>query len=377
MHELHHENDVESTTSGLQTRRYAEAWQASAVLHGVADSVVLADAEGAVLYVNPAFERQSGLSAAQAIGKPLTSLLAHIPSQAWEAIRARQTWRGEVNHTRPDGTAYDADIVATPIVDREGKLAQIICVERDITHLKELQRLKARFVTQVSNELRTPITHMKMYTTLLERGRAEKREQYLEGLKREVAHLEAIIEDLFSLSQLDMQDAVHLERREINLNSLVSQMGARFAPVAADQRVILAQDLDHALPPINANAELVIQALLHLMNNALTYTPMDGRVTLRTAVMKEDDTLFAAVIVDDTGPGITPEEQAHLFDPFFRGQAGLGQNVPGTGLGLPIVRQIAALHGGKITVRSEGVPGKGSTFILMFPLPQKETKAGE
>jgi signal transduction histidine kinase len=212
-----------------------------------------------------------------------------------------------------------------------------------------------------------------MYQSLLQRGRPDKRDNYLRALEQETAHLEALIEDLFSLSQLDLQDAALLEHREVNLNRLVSQLAARFSTVAADQHIILAQDLDYALPPVEVNFDLIVQALTNLLGNAFVYTPPGGRVTLRTGVMKHGDGLYAAVLVDDTGAGVAPDEQARVFEPFFRGRASESQAAPGSGLGLSIVREIARLHRGHILLRSDGVPGKGSTFTLLLPLASTST----
>ncbi len=364
-------NNLEPVARNLHTARPFELPQPDALLHCVADSVILTDAAGTILYVNPAFERQSGFPAAEIIGQRLEALLPCLDSDSWQAIQSGQTWRAEPRCTRKDGTTFDADVVVTPICDPDGRLQQVVCVLRDITHLKDVQRLKARFVTEVSNELRDPITLIKMYQSLLERGRPDKREHYRAIIQQELARLEALIENLFSLSQLDLQDAAELERHEVNLNSLVSQIAARFSLIAADQGTILSQDLDYALPPVEANVDLVTQALANLVNNAFAYTPVGGRVTLRTGVMKHAGNLYAAVIVDDTGAGVAPDEQERIFEPFYRGRASQTQVAPGTGLGLSIVHQVARLHGGHVMLRSEGVPGQGSTFMLLLPLPPK------
>lgn len=348
--------------------RPLEGWQLDAVLRYLADAVVVADQEGKVLYHNPAFERLTGLTGDEIVQRSIQELLPCDYPSLWESLEADQPWRGEVHCVYATGAAFDADVVVTPMRRQGEQARQLICTLRDITHLKDVQRLKARFVAQVSNELRNPITHLKTYLTLLQRGKPEKRDQYLATLSRELAHLETLIEKLFSLSQLDLQEADQLERQKVNLNSLASQMAARFASVAADQRIILGQDLDHHLPLVEANAGLVIQALTNLVDNAITYTPAGGRVTLRTGVMKRDESLYAALIVQDTGQGITPAEQARLFEPFVRGETSRELGVPGTGLGLAIVQQIARLHRGHVEVRSDGVPGKGSTFTLLFPI---------
>ncbi|MCZ7544034.1 MAG: PAS domain-containing sensor histidine kinase [Anaerolineae bacterium] len=345
-----------------------DLWPSEVVLDHMTDAALLADADAVICYVNPAFERLTGFTAPEVIGQSLEVALPCAAAGIWPVVRGGTPWHGEVQCVRNDGVAFDAEVAIAPVCDAAGAPLLFVCTQRDVTRYNALQRLKTRFVTEASDELRASITHLKVFVGLLQRGRPEKRDQYMEALQGSVAQLETLVERLFSVSQLDLQDLALLERRALDLNSMISQMAARYSAVAADARIVLAQDLDHTLPQIEANMELVIQAVTNLLTNALDYTPPGGRVTLRTGVMRHNGGLYAAAIVDDTGQGVMPDEQAEVFEPFYRGQASQALGVPGTGLGLTIVRQIARLHGGDVLVRSDGVPGKGSTFTLLFPL---------
>ncbi|MCX6032848.1 MAG: ATP-binding protein [Chloroflexi bacterium] len=254
--------------------------------------------------------------------------------------------------------------------------------------LRELDRLKSQFVTNVSHELRTPLTNITLMATLIERGKPEKRAQYLATLYREIGLLTALIEDLLYLSRMDAgknQPAL----AELDLNQIVGNLAGDRAALLADRGLQLQTDLAPDLPPVRADAKMVTQVLTNLMTNAMNYTPVGGTITVRTRLERggegaderggEGVTEHAArstqhairntwvtFSVSDTGPGITAEERVRLFERFYRGEAGRASGASGTGLGLSICQEIVQRHNGRITVESE--PGQGSTFTVWLPV---------
>jgi signal transduction histidine kinase len=116
-----------------------------------------------------------------------------------------------------------------------------------------------------------------------------------------------------------------------------------------------------------ADANLIEQALSVLLTNALNYTPAHGQVMVQTHTDPLADRQWIGFSVIDTGLGISPDEQTKLFTRFFRGQTGRKSGVPGTGLGLAIAKEIVERHGGKIEVKSDGIPGSGTTFTVWIP----------
>ncbi len=277
------------------------------------------------------------------------------------------------------------------VAERTAELVQREAALQDANQkLRELDRLKSQFVTNVSHELRTPLTNITLMATLIERGKPEKRAQYLATLHREISLLTALIEDLLYLSRMDLgKNPPALA--ELDLNQIVGNLAGDRAALLADRGLQLQTDLAPDLPPVRADAKMVTQVLTNLMTNAMNYTPAGGMVTVRTGywvlgieksntqypipdIQSPTSGTWVTFSVRDTGPGITVEERARLFERFYRGEAGRASGAAGTGLGLSICQEIVRRHGGRITVESE--PGQGSTFTVWLPVvgPENEGK---
>lgn len=234
------------------------------------------------------------------------------------------------------------------------------------THLQALSRLKDEFVSNLSHELRTPITSLKLYHDLLA-ARPDKRDDYLSRLKRETNRLERLVEDLLSLSRMD-QGQVIPQFALVDLNALITLYVTDRQPLAESRGLTLVIQPDASLPQVSADQGMLGKVLSILLTNAVSYTPAGGQVTV--SVLRQRAGLHEQVgfSVSDTGPGIPLEEQPQLFQRFFRGQAGRQSSTPGTGLGLAIVREIIERHQGRVEAVSAGVPGQGATFTVWWPM---------
>lgn len=231
--------------------------------------------------------------------------------------------------------------------------------------LRELDQLKSQFVANVSHELRTPLANIKLYLQLLEKGRAEKRGQYLATLHREAGLLHRLIEELLDLSRFD------LGRRPVmpvplDLNLLIQRLLSDRAALIADRGLTLHTRLALNLPSVLADQAMMSQVLTNLLANAMNYTPPGGAITLATSLRADSNRHWLTFSVSDTGPGIAPKEREHIFDRFYRGEASRANVVSGAGLGLAICQEILYRHHGQITLDSE--PGRGSTFTAWLPL---------
>ena len=230
--------------------------------------------------------------------------------------------------------------------------------------LKSLDELKSQFVSNVSHELRTPLANIKLYLSLLENGKPEKHDRYMATLKREADLLHRLIEDLLHLSRLDT-GKVRPSLAQVDVNDLLHTLANDRGELLAGWGLGLDLDFDPGLPPLLADARMVTQVVTNLMSNAMNYTPSGGTITVRTQCRQESGALWVGLAVADTGPGISAEEQEHLFERFFRGEAALQSKAPGSGLGLAICHEIVRLHGGRMAVESQ--PGRGSTFTAWLP----------
>ena len=242
--------------------------------------------------------------------------------------------------------------------------------------LEALSRVRDEFITNVSHELRTPIASLKMYQRLLA-TRPDKHKQYLDVLERETDRLHNILEGLLRLSLLD-QEQVVLNLTAVDLNALAGQYVADRASLAESKGLGLTFAGQPDLPPAQADPELMGQVLGILLTNALNYTPAGGQITVQTAVCAHpqgaDGQPWVGFRVDDSGPGILPEEQSQVFERFYRGTVGQESGEPGTGLGLAIASEIVKRHQGRIEVASEGRPGEGATFSVWLPLAEEDEK---
>jgi signal transduction histidine kinase len=234
-------------------------------------------------------------------------------------------------------------------------------IQRDISQQKELDHLKDQFVSSVSHEFRAPLANMKLYLSLLESGRPEKREHYLQTLHRETGRLESLIEDLLYISRLDM-GAATARNVPTELHSLIASMITDRADLAARHGLSLDYLPKLDLPPALAEASMLVQVISNLMTNAINYTPGGGVVTISTGTRPADHQQWITITVQDTGPGISDTDRLHIFERFYRGEVGRKSGAPGTGLGLSICRQVVEKMDGRLTLDSAA--GQGAAFTV-------------
>jgi signal transduction histidine kinase len=232
--------------------------------------------------------------------------------------------------------------------------------------LQALDKLKSKFISDMSHELRTPITNLGLYVDLLQQGQPEKQAYYLEVLRKQVARLGQLMEDILSLSRLEMSRE-RISFRPVDFNQLVRQnIEALHFRVEAEE-LQLTHELEPDLPPVFGEPNQLAQIVSNLLSNAINYT-RQGEVLVRTFRSDRHTICFE---VQDSGMGIPEEEQPFIFQRFYRGQQMGQSNMPGTGLGLAIVQEVVSLHGGRIEF--ESVVNQGSNFRVWLPAEAMET----
>ncbi|MBN2470977.1 MAG: PAS domain S-box protein [Anaerolineae bacterium] len=232
--------------------------------------------------------------------------------------------------------------------------------------LQDLDRLKSKFVSDVSHELRTPITTLNMYLHLLRLAGPEKREHYFEVLDSQMERLKSLIEGILDLSRLDLGKH-KVAFASLDFNSLVEQAVVAHQPRAEAAGIQLIQEIDPTVPLVWGELNQLAQVVANLITNAIKFTP-EGQVLVRTGYSTRRGQVMLRVT--DSGIGIQPRDLPHLFDRFYRGEQPEGTDIPGTGLGLGIVKEIVDLHDGAIAVDS--TPGQGSTFTVWLPPAREE-----
>jgi two-component system phosphate regulon sensor histidine kinase PhoR len=257
----------------------------------------------------------------------------------------------------------------TRLHDAQGKQIGALVVLHDVTRLRRLENVRRDFVANVSHELKTPITSIKGFVETLLDGAIEDPEnstRFLEIVSRQVNRLEAIIEDLLTLSRLEKGPEEQLTRLERGRVRNVIQAAVEMCEKKAHNKEI--EISVHCDPQLCAqmNSALLEQAMVNLIDNAVKYGPAGSHVD----VTVEEENGRIALRVQDQGCGIEPKHLPRLFERFYRADKARSRELGGTGLGLAIVKHIALVHRGSVGVQS--TVGRGSTFSILLPGTDQE-----
>jgi PAS domain S-box-containing protein len=361
-----------------------------AITDSVAEALTLVSPDGRVLAVNRTFSTLFGVPAERVVNQPVRDVRAiaeHVfaePQAVFTALASGADGQHDGASDRAsDGASDDtsADQVA-PVVEQvwpahrelqirarsvalDGSPLGRLFVFRDVTHEREVDRMKTEFVALVSHELRTPLTSIKGFTDMVLDGDAgeidDETREYLEIVKSNADRLVALVNDLLDISRLE-SGRVKLTLQDVDLAEVVGTVTRTLGDTIAAKQQTLAVEIDPALPPVRADHDKMIQIVTNYLSNAYKYTPAGGAI--RIAVTRDGE--LARVAVTDTGYGIAPEDQEKLFTRFYRVDNSTTREIGGTGLGLSIVKAFVELQGGQVGVESQ--PGVGSTFWYTVPL---------
>lgn len=331
--------------------------------------VLLLDAGQRVVYANGAAAVSLRYKREELIGKPASVVLAGeelgtlLTGLATGTLKHKQSV--DVNGTGDAATVLRVSVKPT----RKGDEAAAVVLIEDVTQAREAEKSRNGLVAQASHELRTPLTNIRLYVeALLEddgQDNPAARATAINTINQEARRLERIVADMLSVSEMEA-GSFRLRVDDVPVGQMVEDLRHDFEPQAADKEITLAFELSPKLPRIRGDRDKLTLALHNLVGNALKYTPAGGTVTLRAQVTGEgtaEERLVFEVV--DTGIGIRPEEQDLVFDRFYRAKDKRIAGITGTGLGLTLSREVARLHGGDVTLRSE--VDKGSTFVLVVP----------
>ncbi len=361
-----HADELEERVIERTTELEHERKRTAAILDTAGEGIIFTDAAGTIEYINQAMERLTGYLAHETLGQNPRLWKSGQTSPAlyhelWDTIKRGRIWQGELVNRHKDGRLYDAALTIAPLYDADSQLIGFVGVQHDVTQRKELDRLKDEFVSNVSHELRTPIANVKLYISLLTRGKPERHDEYLQTLRRESARLETLIENLLDLSRLDL-DTAKVDLQPVDLNQLTAQLIGDRTALAASRQHVIDYHADERMVLALADPAALSQVFTNLLTNAINYTPPNGLITVSVAYCEQAGQTWATMTVKDTGPGITAADLPHLFQRFYRGEAGRKSGAPGTGLGLAISDKIIDRLGGQLTVDSQ--PGRGAAFTV-------------
>jgi len=365
------ENAAESlaakSTSGGELGAACDAlWQGLIVL----------DSNARVSYANGAAGVLLGIRKEQLMGALLATILndpaagESLANVATGKNRMRTSVEIQRNGEHP-GERTILRLSTRPMRRADGSAA--IVVIEDVTQQRVADESRNAFVAQATHELRTPLTNIRLYVeTLVDEGDAnpQVRARCLNVITQESRRLERIVGDMLSVSEMEA-GAMSLRQDDVRLDEIIEQLRVEFDAQAKDKDLALEFDLPPKYPLIRGDKDKLVLALHNLIGNALKYTPSGGKVTVRVGA----DNSVVSIDIVDTGIGIKDEEHELIFERFYRAKDGRIEAITGSGLGLALAREVARLHGGDITLKSE--MNKGSTFTLSIPVGSVVGHSGE
>ncbi len=365
-----------------------EVKQLAEVVRQASELVILTDPDGVILYVNPAFERVSGYSFEEAVGKTprLVKSGEHDDAyyaEMWQTLKSGKVWHDDFKNRRKDGSIYEVEQSIFPIFDGGNKAVGFAAVQRDVTEQRGIEK-KLRHADRVESlgVLAGGIAHdfNNLLTAIL--GNAGLAQKKLDDFSPAKSHIESIIQASQSAADLCRQMLAYSGKgkfivRPVNLSELVEGMG-KLITISIPKHVTMRYELDDAVPLIDADIAQIQQVVLNLITNAAEAIGEErGIITLATGRVSVDATYLSGIIgsehmqpgeyacleVSDTGCGMTPEIQKKIFDPFFT------TKFSGRGLGMSAMLGIVRGHKGGMRIYSE--PGQGTSIKVAFPISKQ------
>ena len=333
------------------------------VMESMREGLTLTNAAGLFEYVNPAYAGFLGLAPAQIIGHSPADF-THPDDQLKNAgqVKARKSGESssyEVRLISRDGAEVYVLISAAPRFVN-GQFAGSIAVVTNISQRSRLEQMKSDFINRASHELRTPLTTAILMANLLESGTDEEKRQFLTVLKQQLDRQRLLLNDLLVAGRIESRNFnIHLST--INIIPAIREAIDSVKPQADARQIQFQFEADPLTPPSLTDAQALLQVLLNLLSNAIKFSHPDGLVLV--GVQHEGRSI--RISVRDYGMGIPAQDLAHISDRFFRAQNATQMEIPGTGIGLYIVKEIMESLGGHLQI--ESVEGQGTTATVTIP----------
>jgi two-component system phosphate regulon sensor histidine kinase PhoR len=339
--------------ANLFSRTEIERKKLEAILTQVEDGVIVVDVEGRVMLINHTVRVAFNLPDEPMVGKPIRDIIQHPDVlEIFDDEKHQLPSQREI--VLDDGRVFNAQI--TPIQE-----IGVAVTMQDITHLKELDRIKSEFVSTVSHDLRSPLTAILGYVELIDRVGPvnDTQREFIHRVQASVSNITSLINDLLDLGRIEagfdaLKDIVPIGPI---IRFAVDSLRSRYEE--KNQEVTL--EISENLPAVLGNPVRLRQMIGNLVGNAIKYTQPGGKIIVR-GDSRDDQFIFQVI---DNGPGIPPGEQPYIFDKFYRA-SNVSSESNGTGLGLAIVKSIIENHQGRVWVDS--ILGQGATFTVVLPI---------
>lgn len=335
----------------------------AAILDSSPDPVLVTDQQDRLILANPAAWQILGLGINSEMGQPLERMITQ--PKLLELLRDPKAEKRSVEIRLQQGQVF---LAAVSSVISDGKQIGRVCAMCDITRFKERDELKSEFVSTVSHNLRSPLSLMRGYAAMIEMvGQLnEQQSSFVRKIVTSVDNMTHLVSNLLDLGRIET--GVGLQLETVSPGEIIEQVISDLQMQAQQKKIQLTTQIPDRVSMLQADPALLRQALQNLVDNAIKFTPNEGNVTI-CIQSSEERVIFE---VRDTGIGISPMDQARIFDKFYRGPQQISSEPHGSALGLAIVKSIAERHNGQVRVESH--LGKGSTFYLSIPLRHSKNK---
>jgi signal transduction histidine kinase len=359
------------------------------VLAEAADGYAIAYLDGTLGFVNPAMLRAARLDEFEAQKLDLFGLLDRFRSGVFDepsiavrrVLQSGEPYERELKFSDRNQTLELRIALAT---DRNGNSSKLnpagngkspngngaaspLCFAirvRDVTQMKEFERLKSDMISLMSHELRTPLTSINGFAELLvlDDKMPEESREFLQIITNESQRMSRMIDTFLSVTQLERADKKEVTKIALRLDELSREVMSNVQPLAKKKRIRLIEQPNGHIPPVAADKSLITQALTRLLENAIKYSPERTAVNVSTVLEAET----VRVVVEDRGYGVPPESLDRIWEKFYRvARDGQEKDEESTGLGLAFVKEVVEQHGGSVAVESE--VGRGSKFSFALP----------
>ncbi len=353
-------------------------------IQNTAEMMLITDTKGIIEYVNPAFEKITGYSSEEIVGKTPAILKSGQQSQEfykdlWDTVLTGNSWHGILVNKKKNNQLYTEEMIVSPIRNEKNAIISFVAVKKDVTErikgeeevkrarfkAEESDRIKSNFLSMMSHEVRTPLNVILGFLDIIKNAVNKEsfpeKDHFFDMINRNSKRLMTLINDIIDVSRIESNE-MKLTLSNQNLHKLLSNMTSEFEMSAKAKGLKIVDDFQKIEDIIvRVDDTRFQQVLSNLLTNAIKFT-IRGKITVSAKTAGNSVHIF----VKDTGIGIPPEFRPHLFEFFRQADEGYNRNYEGAGLGLAISYKLVKLMNGDMKVDSE--VGKGSTFTITFPI---------
>jgi PAS domain S-box-containing protein len=370
-----------------QAKLQENAAKDEAMLRSIGDAVIAADKDGNMMLMNTSAEQLFAVDSTKLIGKRVVETLKFydekdvlIPSNDRMLTRALRTGERQGSgedvcgfYHLPNGTTIALALTITPVT-LKGNIIGAIGIYRDVTHAREVDRMKTEFISLASHQLRTPLSAIKWFGEMLLSGDAGKLSDdqidVAKNISQSTDRMIELVNSLLNISSIE-SGRIIINPEPTDLKELVTSVISELHELTEEKQQTLIVSVHDSLQKLTLDRRLIGQVYLDLLTNAIKYTPKGGEITIIISANGDD----IVSQISDSGIGVPKAQQAKLFNKFFRAENAVKVETDGNGLGLYLIKAIVESSGGKVWFKSE--EGKGSTFWFSVPKTGMKSREGD